>query len=152
MIGTAEELNLKVKGCRLMTREELQKFEEQMPEVNSGVCWWLADVDPNDESYIAYAEGNYTENDMYCERGEANTHIRVALDIEGVVNAGLKVGDEFIFCGYVFTVLDENVAISNNFAGCAKYYDDELAGWLYYEEEDGPPTNTVMSILENIFY
>ena len=123
MIGKADELNLAVKGYRLMTRAELQKFEEQMPEASLGVCWWLADVDPDDEYYIAYAEGNYTEDDMYCDRGEPGTYIRVALDIAGVADANLKAGDEFIYCGYVFTVLDDSLAISNNFLGCAKFYE-----------------------------
>ncbi len=148
MIGTIAEFNLNVKGYRLMTREELQKFEEQMPDADSGICWWLSDVDPDDDYYIAYAEGNYTEDDMYCERGEANTHIRVALDIDGVATAGLKTGDEFIYCGYVFTVLDETLAISNNFIGCAKYYDDEIAGYMFSEDEI---TCTLDGILGNLF-
>lgn len=148
MIGTAAELNLNVKGYRLMTRAELQKFKEQMPDVSYGISWWLADVDPTDEYYIAYAEGNYTENDMYCEHDENNTHIRVALDIEGVSNAGLKAGDEFVYKGYVFTVLDEALAISNNFLGCAKYYDVEVIGFM---SRDEGITCTLDSILSNLF-
>lgn len=151
MIGTIEELNLKVKGCRLMTRAELQKFEEQMPEIDSAIQWWLADIDPDDDNSVAYAEGNDEGDYVYADRDRLNIYIRVALDIEGVANAGLKAGDEFIYCGYVFTVLDENIAISNNFVGCAKYYDEELAEWWYYDEEDEPPTNTVLGILECIF-
>ena len=148
MIKTTTELNLTVKGYRLMTRAELQKYEETMPDASFNICWWLADVDPDDECYIGYAEGNYTEDDMYCERGEANTYIRVALDIEGVMDTGLKAGDEFIYCGFVFTVLDESIAISNNFIGCAKYYDDDIAGFMFRDDEI---TCTLDGILENLF-
>ena len=150
MIGTTAELNLKVKGYRLMTLEELSKFEEQMPETNSCIKWWLADVDPADDEYIACAEGNYECDDVYVERDRLNTYVRVALDVEGITDAGLKSGDEFIYKGYVFTVLDETIAVSNNFVGCAKYYDDALADWWYYDEEPEPPTNTIMGILETL--
>ncbi len=148
MIGTVTELKLNVKGYRLMKREELIKFEEQMPKANPGICWWLADVDPGDDYYIAYAEGNYTEEDMYCERGESNTYIRVALDIEWAADASLKAGDEFVYCGFVFTVLDETLAISNSFMGCAKYYDDEIAGYMFSDDEI---TCTLDGILGNLF-
>ena len=146
MIETADKLNLKVNNYRLMTREELQKFEEQMPEACNWICWWLADADPSDKDYIAYAEGNYTDDDMYCERGEANTHIRVVLDLEGVTNAGLKAGNEFIYRGYVFTLLNETLAISNNFLGCAKYYDPEIAMFMSGEDI----TCTLDGILGNL--
>ena len=144
MIKTTEELNLTVKAYRLMTRAELQKFEESMPDVSSGICWWLADTDPVDDCYIAYAEGNYTEDDMYCERTEANTHMRVVLDIEG---AEIKSGEEFAYKGYIFTILDENIAVSNNFLGCAKYYDDDIAGFMCSDDEI---TCTLDGLLANL--
>ncbi len=144
MIKTTEELNLTVKGYRLMTREELQRFEESMPEANMGISWWLADVDPMDDYYIAYAEGNYTEEDMYCDRGEANTHIRVVLDIEGT---DLKSGDEFVYKGYVFTILDESLAVSNNFLGCAKYYDEDIVAFMFSDDEI---TCTLDGLLANL--
>lgn len=148
MIGTTEELNLNVRGYRLMSLEELSKFQEQMPETDSCIKWWLADIDPSNDENVACAEGNYEYDDVYVERDRLNTYIRVALDVEG---AGLKSGDQFIYKGYVFTLLSENIAISNNFIGCAKYYDSELADWWYYDEEDIPPTNTIYGILESLF-
>lgn len=145
MIKTTEELNLSVNGYRLMTREELQRFEDEMPEASMGIAWWLADIDPMDDCYIAYAEGNYTDDDMYCERSEANTHVRVVLEIEG---AELKSGDEFAYKGYVFTILDENIAISNNFIGCAKYYDEDVVDVMISDDEI---TCTIDAILDNLF-
>ena len=144
MIKTTEELNLTVKGYRLMTRAELQQFEEKMPEANMGIAWWLADIDPMDDCYIAYAEGNYTEDDMYCERGEANTHIRVVLDIQGTE---LNNGDEFAYKGFVFTILDDNIAVSNNFLGCAKYYDEDIAAFMFSDDEI---TCTLDGLLANL--
>ena len=144
MIKTAQELDLTVNGYRLMTRAELTKFEEKMPEANMGLCWWLADLDPMDECYIAYAEGNYTEDDMYCERSDANTYVRVVLDIDGTE---LNSGDEFIYNGYVFTLLDKNIAVSNNFLGCAKYYDEGIAAFLFSDNEI---TCTLDGLLANL--
>ncbi|MCH5182606.1 MAG: hypothetical protein J1E00_00385 [Oscillospiraceae bacterium] len=148
MVNDAKELGLTIKKARLLTRAELEKHEEILPDVNAGVCWWLADIDPNDDSYIAYAEGNYTEEDMYCENSDVNMYVRAALELEGTRKAGLKPGDEFIHCGYVFTVLDDTLAISNNFVGCAKYYDEELTAYMYSEDEI---TCTLDALFGNLF-
>ena len=148
MIKTAEELNLTVKEYRLMTLDELAKFEKQMPETDSCIKWWLSDIDPDDDYNVACAEGIYECDDIYIERDRLNVFIRPVLDIEGTE---LKSGDEFTYKGFTFTVLDEKVAIMNNFLGCAKYYDADLADWWYYDEEPEPPTNTVMDILKAIF-
>jgi hypothetical protein len=122
MIKTEKELELKVKDARLLTKAELEEYGDYMPKISSAYCWWLADVDETDEDYVAYAEGKYTEEDMFCNISEPNTWIIAALDIEC---ANIKAGDEFIHCGYVFTALSEKLAVSNNFLGCAKYYDEE---------------------------
>ena len=148
MIKTAEELNLTVKEYRLMTLDELAKFEKQMPETDSCIKWWLSDIDPDDDYNVACAEGIYECDDIYVERDRLNVFIRPVLDIEGT---GLKSGDEFTYKGFTFTVLDDKVAIMNNFLGCAKYYDADLADWWYYDEEPEPPTNTIMDILKAIF-
>lgn len=128
MIKTTEELKLRVKKARLLTRQELNDYEERMPDIPLSCEWWLADVD--DYGDVAYAEGNYTEEDAYCPADSDNTWLRVALDIEGDIN----VGDEFVCRGYVFTAISEDLAISNNFLGCAKYLDE---GILSYMEDDG---------------
>lgn len=151
MIGTTAELNLNVKGYRLMTLEELRKFEDKIPETDISIKWWLADIDPDDGESVACAEGDCECDDIYVDRDRLNTYVRAVLDVEGIAAAGLKAGDEFIYKGYVFTVLDETVAVSNNFLGCAKYYDSDLADWRFYDEEPEPPTNTVYGILEALF-
>ena len=130
MIKLKEELNLKVKNARLLTREELAEYEDQLPDIDMGCAWWLADED--DYGDIAYAEGNYSDEDMYCSNNEANTWLRVVLEIVGDV----EVGDEFVHCGYVFTALSKNLAISNNFLGCAKYMDEELLPYVANPETE----------------
>ena len=131
MIYTAEELKIKVNKARLMSRAELNEHEENLPEIGDS-CWWLSDVDENDEDYIAYAEGNYTEDEMFCSKTEANTFIRVALDIK---TDNAKVGDEFVFSGYIFTVLSDSLAISNNYLGTGMYYDEDLLNYIYTDNE-----------------
>lgn len=130
MIKLKEELNLKVKNARLLTRDELDEYGDQMPDIDMGCAWWLADED--DYGDIAYAEGNYSDDDMYCSNNEANTWLRVVLEIVGDV----EVGDEFVHCGYVFTALSKNLAISNNFLGCAKYMDEELLPYVANPETE----------------
>jgi hypothetical protein len=130
MIKLKEELNLKVKNARLLTRDELDEYEDQLPDIDMGCAWWLADED--DYGDIAYAEGNYSDEDMYCSNNEANTWLRVVLEIVGDV----EVGDEFVHCGYVFTALSKNLAISNNFLGCAKYMDEELLPYVANPETE----------------
>ena len=131
MIYTAEELKIKVNKARLMSRAELMEHEDKLPEVSS-CCWWLSDLDENDEDYIAYAEGNYTEEDMCCDKTDGNTYIRVALEITA---NSVNSGTEFAYCGYLFTVLSDTLAISNNFLGKAKYYDEDLLNYIYTDDE-----------------
>jgi hypothetical protein len=136
MIRTIEELNLSVKKARLLTKAELADYQNQMPAISMWGNWWLADGDGYGD--IAYAEGNYTDDSMSCSPDEPNTLLRVALDIEGDINAG----DEFIFCGYVFTALSEELAISNNFNGCVKYFDEEMV-----DEDDDCTINAVINTM-----
>ena len=103
------------------------------------------DLDENDEDYVAYAEGNYTEEDMYCNRVENNTYLRVALDIKAKV---ADAGKEFTYAGYVFTILSNKLAISNNFIGMAKYYDEEILNYMYTDDEI---TCTLDAIIANMF-
>ena len=56
---------------------------------------------------------------MVCPKYEPNIWLRVALDIEGDIDEC----EEFVYCGYVFTALSEDLAISNNVLGCVKYVD-----------------------------
>ena len=130
MIKTKEEVNLKVKNARLLTRDELDEYGDQMPDVDMGCTWWLEDED--DYGDIAYAEGNYSDEDMYCSNNESNTWLRVVLEIVG----DIEDGDEFVHCGYVFTALSKNLAISNNFLGCAKYMDEELLPYVANPETE----------------
>ena len=81
MIYTAEELKIKVINARLMTRDEFMEHEESIPSLPCFGCWWLSDVDENDDDYAAYVEGDYTEEDMFCRKDEGMTFLRTALEI-----------------------------------------------------------------------
>ena len=145
MIYTAEELKIKVNKARLMSRAELNEHEDKLPDIGDS-CWWLLDIDENDEDYVAYAEGNYTEDEMFCSKTDSNTFVRVALDID---TSEANVGKEFVFSGYVFTVLSEALAISNNYLGAAKYYDEELINYMYSDDEI---TCTLNAVISNMIY
>lgn len=149
MIRTTAELNLNVKGYRLMTLEELSKFEEILTEItDSCTRWWLADVSPKNSTKIACSEGpSPDEDEVYEKRDRANVYLRPVLDIEG---GEIKSGDEFVYKGYVFIALDETTAISKNFLGMAKYYDTQLAKLWYYDEEPVPPTNTIYEVMDSL--
>ena len=143
MIKTATELNITVKSARLLTRKELNEHESSLPEI-SDCAWWLADVDIFDDDYIAYAEGNYTDEDMFCHKSESNTMLRVALDI---TSNSIEIGESFEYRGYIFTVLSNNLAISNNFLGMAKYFDEEITEFIFSDEEI---TCTISAVIENM--
>ena len=143
MIKTATELNITVKSARLLTRKELNEHESSLPEI-SDCAWWLADVDIFDDDYIAYAEGNYTDEDMFCHKSESNTMLRVALDI---TSNSIEIGESFEYRGYIFTVLSDNLAISNNFLGMAKYFDEEITEFIFSDEEI---TCTISAVIENM--
>ena len=140
MIKEAKEMNIEVQKARLLTRAEFFEFEENLPQINDSACWWLADVD--DCGDAAYVEGNYTEEDMFTATDYANTYLRVALDIKGG-----KAGEQFVYGGVVFTALSETLAISNNVLGPVKFYDNELAEYIYDDEI----TNTVGAVIGTIF-
>ena len=143
MIKTATELNITVKNARLLTRKELNEHESSLPEISDS-AWWLADVDIFDDDYIAYAEGNYTDEDMFCHKSESNTMLRVALDI---TSTSIEIGESFEYRGYIFTVLSDNLAISNNFLGMAKYFDEEITEYILSDEEI---TCTINAVIENM--
>ena len=52
MVKTKEDLNLKVRNARLLTKVELAQYEEQIPEMDLGCPWWL--YDEADYGDIAY--------------------------------------------------------------------------------------------------
>ena len=140
MIKELNETNVKVKKARLLTIAEFEKYEKDLEGPTTSVCWWLADT--NESGDAAYVEGDYREEDMFTSTTYENTYVRVALDITG----GVK-GEKFIYCGYVFTALSKTLAISDNVTGPAKYYDEELLGYIYEDDV----TCTISAVIETIF-
>ena len=137
-------MKIEIKSIRLLSRREFFEHEDSIPPIR--VCWWLADTDGDD---VGYAEGDYTEENMFCFRDEAVTYLRVALD---VVAKGADIGKEFTYCGYVFTLLDEGLAISNNVLGTCKYYDEEIVPYLNLdEEEEEGLTSTIQATIADHF-
>jgi hypothetical protein len=149
MIYTAEELKIKVNKARLMSRDEFIEHEENIPALLSFGCWWLSDVDENDDDYAAYVEGDYTEEDMFCRKDEGMTFLRTALEI----NASNKnIGKEFIFGGSVFTVLSESLAIANGFQGAVKFRDDNDLEWLNNDINlEEPYEDSIFGVIKNMF-
>ena len=123
MIKTATELNIIVKNARLLTRKELNEYESSIPEISSGISWWLADVDIFDDDYIAYAEGNYTEEDMFCHKSDSNTMLRVALDI---ASNGSKMEKCLNIAVIFLPRFRMNSKFLITFLGMAKYFDEEI--------------------------
>lgn len=142
MIKELNETNVKVEKARLLTIVEFEEFEESIP-ATSNVCWWLADMD--DSQLAAYVEGDYREEDMFTDTDYPNTYFRVALDISNG-----EVGEQFVFNGYVFTVLSETLAISNNVIGPVKYYDDTLLDYVYDDEDVNCTINVVIGSIFNV--
>ena len=140
MIKELNETNVTIEKARLLTIAEFEEFEESIP-VTSSVCWWLADMDENGDA--AYVEGDYREEDMFTATDYPNTYFRVALDISNG-----EVGEQFVFNGYVFTVLSETLAISNNVIGPVKYYDDTLLDYIY---DDNDVNCTINVVIASIF-
>ena len=119
---STEQKELKIKAIRFMTTEEFDKYVDQLPQTD-GSCWWLEE---KTSTRAYYAEGEYRESDMVCSKSEVNTFIRPILEIDGVEDAGLAIGEKFAYCGVVFVVLDECLAISENFVGWGKFFDKKL--------------------------
>jgi hypothetical protein len=141
MVKEAEELQVKVKKARLLTIDEFNEFEEKLPKLPTGAAWWLADCDDlNDEA--AYAEDNYREDGFFTNKDYPNTYLRIALDIKGG-----KEGEQFIFCGIVFTVLSKTLAISNNVLGTVDYYDEEMLAYIYEDDV----TCTATAVIDTFF-
>ena len=145
MVKTSTELNLKVKKARLLTRQEFMDYGDNIPKLPYGGCWWLADVDDDDN--VAYAEGDYTEEDMFCLKDEPNTMLRVALEIEC---DNIKARDEFVYLGYVFTALSSELAISNNFLGYAYYDENNIPDYTDLESAGYGPDCTIDNMLYSL--
>jgi hypothetical protein len=139
---STEQKELKIKAIRFMTTEEFDKYVDQLPKTD-GSCWWLEE---KTSTRAYYAEGEYRESDMVCSKGEANTFIRPILEIEGLEDAGLAIGEKFAYCGVVFVVLDESLAISENFVGFGKFFDKKIAEYCWDENI----TNTALILVQNI--
>ena len=149
MIYTAEELKIKVNKARIMSRDEFIEHEENIPVLLSFGCWWLSDVDENDDDYAAYVEGDYTEEDMFCRKDEGMTFLRTALEIN---TSSENIGKEFIFGGCVFTVLSESLAIANSFQGAVKFHDDNDLEWLNNDINlEEPYEDSIFGVIKNMF-
>ena len=144
MVNTAKELGIKIKAIRLLTRAEFFAHRDRIPELCNSLYWWLADVDENDSEYIAYVEGDYTEEELFCPKEEGMTYLRAALEIKA---KDADVGKEFVHCGYVFTVLSPGLAISNNVQGQCKYYDEDMLDYIYSDIG----TNTIFAVVHDYF-
>lgn len=159
MVKNTTEMNLKVLKARLLTKAEYKRFSNLLPLPDYLLLegWWLADADEIGNVSVANPGG------VCSLTGAQNSdiYVRVALDIEG----DIKVGEEFIHHGVVFTALSNSVAISNNFLSKTRYHDEELikdyrdsndwfnSGEAWEEENDriNAITSTLLEQIESLY-
>lgn len=108
----SQNLGITITKIRLLTIEELEKYNDKIPDAN---------LDDNRTiSYLGRLENkpdnNFTEIGPLCYSDGTDTYSRIALEIDGVDKTELVTGDQFIFEGKFYTLLDNNLAISTFFA------------------------------------
>lgn len=106
-----EDLELTVKKVRLMTEDEFDKYNEIIPESSLEVCSFISHFGNGDN----YKKDTFTEVNVLCFSDGKNMYIRLVIEIEGLEKTSLNIGDEIIYNGKFFTILDKHLAISSNF-------------------------------------
>ena len=111
-VSFIQDLGLLVTKIRLLTVEELEKYKNIIPEDN---------LDNNRAiSYLGNTtnkpNGIFTEVGVLSYSDGVDTYSRVVLELEGVDKTKLEIGNQFIFEGKLYTLLNNNLAISTIFA------------------------------------
>ena len=106
-----QDLKLTVNKVRLMTKDEFAKYSEIIPESNLEDCRFISQL--NDS--VDYTPGSFVEVDVLCFADEKNIYVRPVIEIEWLETTNLNVGDEIIYSGCFFTIIDKNLAIATNF-------------------------------------
>ena len=106
-----QDLKLTVNKVRLMTKDEFVKYREIIPESNLEDCRFISQL--NDS--VDYTPGSFVEVDVLCFADEKNIYVRPVIEIEWLETTNLNVGDEIIYSGCFFTIIDKNLAIATNF-------------------------------------
>lgn len=106
-----QDLKLTVNKVRLMTKDEFVKYSEIIPESNLEDCRFISQL--NDS--VDYTPGSFVEVDVLCFADEKNIYVRPVIEIEWLETTNLNVGDEIIYSGCFFTIIDKNLAIATNF-------------------------------------
>lgn len=106
-----QDLKLTVNKVRLMTKDEFVKYSEIIPESNLEDCRFISQL--NDS--VDYTPGSFVEVDVLCFADEKNIYVRPVIEIEWLETTNLNVGDEIIYSGCFFTIIDKNLSIATNF-------------------------------------
>ena len=111
-IEFSQDLGITITKIRLLTREEFEIHKDNIPE-----------ADLNDTRTISYLGNTKNRPDIpFAEVGVlsfsdgTDTYSRIALEVNGVDNTELEVGNQFIFEGKLYTLLNSKLAISTFWA------------------------------------
>lgn len=111
---TKEIIDLDIMGITLLSRDEYEKYREKIPPVNG--IWWLRSPGYGTQNVmLVHFNGNIF--DCGCPADYDYTFIRPALKIRGLVSSNIKVRDKFMAGGYMWTVISEGLAVSDDFIG-----------------------------------
>ena len=110
-VSFIQALGILVTKIRLLTVEELGRYKNIIPEDNL-----------DDNRAISYLGNTINKpNSSFTEIGTlsysdgVDTYSRVVLELDGVDKTKLEIGNEFIFEGSFYTLLNNNLAISTFF-------------------------------------
>ena len=107
----SQDLGIIIKKNRLLTHNELEKYINIIPEASiedNRMVSYLLNLEnkPNSE---------FTEVGVLSYSDGTDVYSRIALDIDGIEIAQLQVGDEFLYDGKFYTLIDSCIAISTFF-------------------------------------
>lgn len=111
-IKFSQEFGITITKIRLLTIEEYEKHKDKMPTANlydSRLLSYLLDAE-------SMPSNDFTEIGVLCYSDGKDTYSRVALELTDVEKNELDIGNEFVFEGKFYTLLDKNLAVSSGFA------------------------------------
>lgn len=120
-IVTTEEIDVKVTGITLLSKEEYEANKDIIPQSK---WWWLrspgyARRDAANVDYDGSLNFYYVINVSGC--------VRPALYIWDPQSSNLKRGDKFDLAGYTWTVLSDDLALCDDIVGSTCFREDWLA-------------------------
>ena len=111
-VSFIQDLGIQVTKIRLLTVEELEKYKNIIPEANldnnRAISYLGNTINKPNRSFTEIGTLSYSDG--------VDTYSRVVLELDGVDKTKLEIGNQFIFEGKFYTLLNNNLAISTFFA------------------------------------